>query len=132
MMFPVFMRPVIAIAVLFAMAQAADPRAEPASAVRYALTLLEQKKYAEFIRACATPDELAALVKRHGSVEKAGDVYGSSERPVVMLRMLQAATTIAPEISGDGTRAVFRFREPIGRDRSLTLQKIASLWYLRD
>jgi hypothetical protein len=113
-------------------AQQADPRREPATALKEAARLLEAKDYANFIQKCIAPDELEKGLKMFGSVDKIVAEFNRSGRFELALKALQAAMKTEPEFYDDRTRANYRFDAPIDGEMRLQLRKVGGLWYWAD
>jgi hypothetical protein len=117
---------------LFASGQQPDPTRQVAAAVQNAIKLLEAKQYLEFVKTCMRPNEVDELVTKYGSIEKLAAELGANPRMADLLKALQAATNLEPSFNAEGTIATFGFDPPVGRDRSLSLQKISDRCVLRD
>jgi hypothetical protein len=112
--------------------QPADPRREPASAIKEAIRLLEARDYAAFVKTCMRPSELEEMLVKHKTVEEVAKEFAQSDRAARMLDVLKAASTMTPVMNADGTRANYTFEKPVGGAKRLSLAKVDGLWYLRD
>lgn len=71
----------------------------------------------------ATPEEAVALMRqRMPTLDKQADET---------LQVLLAIQGHTPEMSLDGTQAIFKLESPIGNNQALTFVKIDGHWYLR-
>ncbi len=109
-----------------------EPKAQVIAALKEAVRLLEAKHYVEFAKTFVRPSELEGLVAKVGTVDAAAAEFGKGERAALLLDRLRAAARLEPSFRRDDTIAVFSFDQPIGKERSLTMQKIGERWYLRD
>jgi hypothetical protein len=109
-----------------------QPRTQVMAALEEAVRLLEAKQHIEFVKTFVRPSELEELVAKFGTVDAAAAEFGKGDRPAVLLDRLRAAVKLEPNFRRDDTIAVFSFDRPIGRERSLTMQRIGERWYLRD
>jgi hypothetical protein len=112
--------------------QQADPRREPATALKEAIRLLESKSHAEFIQKCMSPIQLDRAKQRFGTLENAVAEFGRQGGFETALKAFQAAMKVQPTFYDGGTRANYAFDAPIGGERRLQLQKIDGLWYWAD
>jgi hypothetical protein len=110
----------------------ADPRREPAKALKEAVRLLESKNYEEFLQKCISPAELETGIKKLGSLKDIVVEFNRTGRFELALKALQAALKTQPTFNGEGTRANYRFDAPIGGETRLQLTKINGLWYWTD
>jgi hypothetical protein len=123
---------VLAVSVHMAFAQQADPRREPATALREAVRLLESKNHAEFLQKFMSPTELDRATQRFGTFDNVLAEFGRRGGFDVALKAFQAAMRVQPTLYDDGTRANYPFAEPIGGEIRLQLRKIDGLWYWAD
>ena len=114
-------------------AQQTDAKRQVGAAIQEAIRLLEAKKHLEFVKTFMRPNELDELITKFGTVEKLATEFGKDdERSGNLLKALHAAAKLEPTFNADGTIARYAFEAPVGRERSLSLQKIGDRWYLRD
>ena len=112
--------------------QQADPRREPATALKEAVRLLESKKHEEFLQKFVSPSELETRIKKLGSLKNMMVEFDRAGRFELALKALQAAMKVQPTFYNEGTRANYRFDAPIGGEVRLQLTKINGLWYWTD
>jgi hypothetical protein len=112
--------------------QQADPRSEPATALKEAARLLESKKHEEFLQKFVSPSELEAEIKKLGSLKNIMVEFDRVGRFELALKALQAAMKVQPTFYNEGTKANYRFDAPIGGEVRLQLTKINGLWYWTD
>jgi hypothetical protein len=127
----VLMAAMLAVSFQTTFGQQADPRREPATAIKEAVRLLETKSYVEFIQKFALPIALDRVKQQFGTLEKAVAELDRKGQFDTTLKAFQAAMKIQPTLYDDG-RANYVFDAPIGGERRLQLQKIDGLWYWAD
>ena len=112
--------------------QQADPRSEPATALKEAVRLLESKKHEEFLQKFVSPSQLESGITKLGSLKNMVVEFDRAGRFELALKALQAAMKVQPTFYDEGTRANYRFDAPIGGEVRLQLTKINGLWYWTD
>jgi hypothetical protein len=122
----------LAVSLESAFGQQADPRRDPATALKEGVRLLEGKHYTEFVRKCILPEEQEGAISRFGSIENAVRELDRSGWFVLALKAFRAAMMAQPTFNDDGTRANYAFEAPINGERRLQLRKIDGLWYFAD
>jgi hypothetical protein len=112
--------------------QDADPRREPATALKEAVRLLESKKHEEFLQKFVSPSELETGIKKLGSLKDIVVEFNRTGRFELALKALQAAMKVQPTFYNEGAKANYRFDAPIDGEVRLQLTKINGLWYWTD
>ena len=98
--------------------------------IQQGVTLLEAKKYEDFLRRFPVPEQLATMLK-HRSLEEMARTF-SKRHAQRLLEMLRQIETEKPALSEDGNLATFAVDQENFSRHKLVFAKIADRWHLRN
>ena len=106
----------------------ADPREDLDAFIPHAVSLLESKQYRKALEALIEPETLKGILeKEKKSLEEFAIWFGTEKAPR-LLDMLRAIRGTKPELSDEGTKAIFRLEEPVNGRRSIRFMKTGKHW----
>ena len=108
-----------------------DPRSEIGTMIPYAISLLEAKKYEQFIKEIATPGTATKMEKdfaKDGGFANGAKLWGQHLGPFT-LSIFKEFKDQKPVLNEDGTRAVF-VSKFIKYDGKLAFRKSGKFWQL--
>lgn len=107
-----------------------DPRENVDTAVKEAIRLVEAKEIATFIMQFAHPDDLKKILKGK-TIEELAEQF-SAQKSANLLLALKEIDGKKPELSEDGTQAMFKVDLKTAPGGRIVFQKSGKLWYIRN
>ena len=108
----------------------ADETAALKETIQEGITLLEAKKYEDFLQRFPVPEQLATMLKQR-SLEEMARTF-SKRHAQRLLEMLRQIETEKPVLSEDGHVATFAIDQENFSRHKLVFAKIADRWHLRN
>lgn len=109
----------------------AHPCAKLETAVPHGITLLEEKRYKEFLEAFCVPAELKGLL-RDQTLDEFADSFVKGGDADVLLRVLKSIRSQEPVLSEEGTVATYRVTEKDAPRDTIEFVLIEGRWYIRN
>lgn len=106
------------------------PRENVDTAVKEAIRLVEAKEIATFIMQFAHPDDLKKILKGK-TIEELAEQF-SAQKSANLLLALKDIDGKKPELSEDGTQAMFKVDLKTAPGGRIVFQKSGKLWYIRN
>ena len=108
----------------------ANPRTELNTAIPYALQLVKQEKYEQFINEFAPPDELQKVL----AARKIDDLVRSfsKEKATQIVAVLTSLQDAQPRLDESGTVAEYVVSVPNFPKKKVVFEKIGDHWYIRN
>ncbi len=108
----------------------ADSREKLETAIPDAIKMLKEKKYAEFLKKFAAPDDLERILKRV-AIDEFAKKFGE-RKAEDLLKMLNAVKDVKPEFNDDKTEATYSVDKKINRRGKITFKKVRKFWYIKN
>ena len=107
-----------------------DPRAELKTAVPYAIELLKNKDYQQFIEKFAHPDQLKRVLDQREMKRIVGDF--SKEKSKTTLAAFMKIKDATPTMRDEGNEAVFLVDLPDSPIKEIVFVRTDGTWFLRN
>ena len=109
---------------------AVDPQSQLDTTISFALQLLADEKYQDFIQKLAYPDELEEILKTHEIEDMARSF--AKEKAATVTAALKQAKDAEPTLKEEGTIAVFELADADDSKTKIVFEKKGDLWYIRN
>jgi hypothetical protein len=105
-----------------------DFREDLKTAIPEGIRMLEAKEYVAFIKAFVEPELLKKIIG-NGPIEKFAEIFGKAKAES-LLNVLQQIKDQQPELKENGTKAVFKIKDPVNGKDEIKFNKIEKFWYI--
>lgn len=105
-------------------------REELKTAIPEGIRMLEAKEYVPFLKAFVPPEVLKKIIG-NGTVEEFAARFGMGKADP-LLNVLKQINGQEPEMKENGTKAIFKIKEPVNGKEEITFSKIEKFWYIEN